>query len=68
MSIQVGDLIVLNSIKSVTLKSDIPAIVTEVIESNVFEGGEKCKILKVLPCDDSRVYEVMSWGVTKVNP
>ena len=67
MSIQVGDLIILNSLKSGPVKGDKHAIVIKVTQSSVFEGGEDCQILEVLPHDGGRKIEVMSWGVSKVN-
>ena len=67
MSIQVGDLVILNSLKSGPIKGDKHAIVIKVTESSVFEGGEDCKILEVLPHDSDRKVEVMSWGVSKVS-
>lgn len=42
-------------------------VVVSVVESSVFEGGEKCKMLSVLFSGEQSLVEVMSWGVQKVN-
>ena len=67
MSIQVGDLVILKSLKSGPIKGDKHGIVIKVTQSSVFEGGEDCQILEVLRHDSNRKVEVMSWGVSKVN-
>lgn len=67
MSIQIGDLVIINSSKSGPVKGDTHAIVVKVTQSSVFEGGEDCQILEVLPHNVNGTIEVMSWGVSKVS-
>ena len=56
MKLRIGDLVIVDS---------LPCVVTKIVNSKVFEGGEDCCIITILHNNNRR--DVMSWRATKVN-